>query len=75
MKTGIAELDEELDKLDRAIDRSNAEKYAMRAALKALLEHLPELWGDLVKSGEIVLRINADAVEDALAAIAKAEGR
>ena len=71
IRTGIAELDADLDRLDQAVDRSNAEKDALRAALRGLLEHLPELWGDLIRSGDIVLRISADAVDAAQALLGK----
>lgn len=40
-------------------------------AIKALLEHLPPLWGDQVVEGELTLRVEANAVYEALDAIEK----
>jgi hypothetical protein len=36
---------------------------------------LPELWGDRLHGGKIALALEADAVEAALEAIAKARGQ
>ncbi len=45
------------------------------AALKGLIESLPDNWGDKVIDGVLTLHVGVDDVDDALAAIAKAEGR
>ena len=46
------------------------------AALKALLSVLPDNWGDAIKDDVLpAFHLLADDVDDALAAIAKAEGR
>lgn len=44
------------------------------AACKAMLSRLPTLWGDNVHDSMISLDLDEEAVDSALAAIAKAEG-
>jgi hypothetical protein len=47
------------------------ELRAAREAIKGLLEHLPQLWGDSVVEGQFTLTVEANAVYAALDALAK----
>lgn len=43
------------------------------SALEGMITHLPELWGDQVAEGELTLKVDASALQAALAVIAAAK--
>ncbi len=54
---------------DSVLAERGGGRMTQAEAIKALLEHLPELWGDEVIEGEIMLRVEASAIHAALDAM------